>query len=188
MAHYETGIMKGTVKTFIQDERGEFGFILPDDGGADIFFHATTVREYDITLTPKKGDRVEVDFHTVDTGKNKGGRRAAEVLAYAIKPEPAAELRAGVLKWFREEKGYGFIAPSDGGKDVFLHRSAIDRSLGSSAEAPVGATVEFQMGADPQGRPQVAAFTVTETTPVKKPRTGKSPKRRRAPKPVATVQ
>ena len=37
-------------------------------------------------------------------------------------------MAAGTVKWFNTTKGYGFIAPETGGKDVFVHISAVERS------------------------------------------------------------
>jgi len=55
-------------------------------------------------------------------------------------------MSTGTLKWFNETKGYGFIQPDDGGKDVFVHISAVERAgLRSLAE---GQKVTYEVEAD----------------------------------------
>jgi cold shock protein len=49
----------------------------------------------------------------------------------------------GTVKWFNGQKGYGFIQPSDGGKDVFVHISAVERAGLSSLNE--GQTIEFDV-------------------------------------------
>jgi len=52
-------------------------------------------------------------------------------------------MATGTVKWFNTEKGYGFIKPDEGGKDVFVHISAVERS---GIEAPgEGARIEYEL-------------------------------------------
>ena len=51
-------------------------------------------------------------------------------------------MATGTVKWFNDSKGYGFIAPADGGKDLFVHHSnVVGEGFKSLAE---GAAVEFE--------------------------------------------
>jgi CspA family cold shock protein len=50
-------------------------------------------------------------------------------------------MATGTVKWFNDQKSYGFIAPADGGPDVFVHISAVERAgLSGLAE---GQQIEF---------------------------------------------
>ncbi|MDR9437008.1 MAG: cold-shock protein [Thiohalophilus sp.] len=62
----------------------------------------------------------------------------------------------GTVKWFNESKGFGFITPEDGGKDVFVHFSAIvGDGFRTLAE---GQQVSFEVENGPKG-PQAARVT-----------------------------
>ncbi|NCF64080.1 MAG: cold shock domain-containing protein [Gammaproteobacteria bacterium] len=65
-------------------------------------------------------------------------------------------MTTGTVKWFNESKGFGFISPSDGGKDVFVHFSAIQGSgFKTLAE---GQAVSFDVEDGPKG-PQASNVT-----------------------------
>jgi cold shock protein len=55
-------------------------------------------------------------------------------------------MATGTVKWFNSQKGYGFIQPDDGGKDVFVHISAVERAgMGELAE---GQKVKYEVTMD----------------------------------------
>ena len=55
-------------------------------------------------------------------------------------------MNKGTVKWFNSQKGFGFIQPADGGKDVFVHISAVERAgMGTLNE---GQSISFDIAAD----------------------------------------
>jgi CspA family cold shock protein len=115
-----------------------FGFVTPSDGTQDAFLPMAVLRRagYDdvregASMTCEVGAgakgplvtavlNVDSSTATAPSGGGAGGfeRRA---------PGPATTLE-GAVKWFEAEKGYGFISPDGGGKDVFVHITALRRS------------------------------------------------------------
>jgi CspA family cold shock protein len=64
-------------------------------------------------------------------------------------------MATGTVKWFNETKGFGFIQPDDGGKDVFVHISAVERAgLRSLNE---GQKVSYEMETDRKSGRQSAS-------------------------------
>jgi CspA family cold shock protein len=55
-------------------------------------------------------------------------------------------MATGVVKWFNGQKGFGFIQPDDGGQDVFVHISAVERANMSSLNE--GQKISYEMETD----------------------------------------
>ncbi len=57
-------------------------------------------------------------------------------------------MTTGTVKWYNGQKGYGFIQPEDGGSDVFVHVSAVERAGMQSLQE--GQRVSFELEKDPR--------------------------------------
>jgi cold shock protein len=128
--------VSGVVKWF-NPEKG-FGFVELSDGSADAFLHGSVLTQSGIdAVHPRETLQVRV-------GPGHKGPHVTEVLSVdsstavpmasrrsspqATTPNGPAVEETGTVKWFSTERGYGFIAPNSGGKDVFVHISALERS------------------------------------------------------------
>ena len=69
-------------------------------------------------------------------------------------------MAVGTVKWFNAQKGYGFIQPDDGGKDVFVHISAVERAgLQSLAD---GQRVQYEKQAGRNGKESAENLSLTK--------------------------
>ena len=69
-----------------------------------------------------------------------------------------ATLLNGSVKWFNEEKGYGFIAQEDGGSDVFVHFRQVNNTSGGRVSLAEGQRVTYEVGEGQKG-PQAENVT-----------------------------
>ena len=68
-------------------------------------------------------------------------------------------MATGTVKWFNAQKGFGFIQPEDGSKDVFVHISALERA--GIAQLNEGQRVNFEVKSGRDGRASAENLTVT---------------------------
>ena len=128
--------VSGVVKWF-NPEKG-FGFVELSDGSGDAFLHGSVLTQCGIAAI-QPGETLEVRV-----GPGHKGPHVTEVLSVdRSTATPMASRRSsaqattlngpsveetGTVKWFNAERGYGFIALPNGGQDVFIHVSALERS------------------------------------------------------------
>ena len=122
-----------------------FGFVELADGSGDAFLHVAVLQA---------AGHESVDPGTklsVQVGQGQKGRQVTAVLSVDVSaggaprpparpsPRPSSDRRGrpdtataveieGTVKWFNPEKGFGFVACEDGGKDVFVHISIVERA------------------------------------------------------------
>lgn len=77
---------------------------------------------------------------------NRGGSGAGGLAIY----KKEVHMQTGTVKWFNNAKGYGFITPSDGSEDVFVHFSTIEGDGYKSLNE--GQKVEFEHTQGPKGK------------------------------------
>ena len=76
------------------------------------------------------------------------------------KHEGITLMAKGTVKWFNATKGYGFIEPAEGGKDVFIHISALERAGLRTLQD--GQAVTYEMGEDQRGRTSAENIVVDD--------------------------
>jgi cold shock protein len=115
-----------------------FGFVTPVDGSPDAFLPVAVLRRagYEdlregVSLTCELGDGAKGPLVTsvlkIDNSTATSSPSAATSRFDRRAPRPSLTVE-GAVKRFEPEKGYGFIAPDGGGKDVFIHVTALRRS------------------------------------------------------------
>jgi CspA family cold shock protein len=86
------------------------------------------------------------------------GSAAAPLAHRSNAAEVLQQMATGVVKWFSDEKGFGFITPDDGTQDAFVHFSAIQGD--GFRTLTEGAKVEYELGESPKG-PQATNVRLT---------------------------
>jgi CspA family cold shock protein len=108
-----------------------FGFVVPDDESFDAFLHVTTLQNIGAHSV---GEGAILMCTIYDGPKGKQVRDVTEIIhegAQSTVPEINEEdgtmTMGGLVKWYKPEKGFGFIIPDDRMKDIFIHQSCLER-------------------------------------------------------------
>lgn len=128
-----------------------FGFVSPKDGTPDAFLHISALERaghQDIAegativcdLGPGQRGPQVVNIHSIDTST------AAPRAPRRGPSAPVGDPVDGKVKFFSVDKGFGFIAPDDGGKDVFVHIKALERSGLRALESDQRVRITVSMG------------------------------------------
>ncbi|HEU0117556.1 MAG TPA: cold shock domain-containing protein [Alphaproteobacteria bacterium] len=111
-----------------------FGFVAPADGTSDAFMHSSVVSRAGMRDVPE-GTKLIVQI--TDGPKGRQVASIVQVLGMSDVPRsttsrpaptgPEEEL-TGTVKWFKPDKGFGFVTPDDGDRDIFVHRTIVQNA------------------------------------------------------------
>src|SRR6478736_7608417 len=112
-----------------------FGFVTMADGSQDAFLPMAILRRagYDdvregslISCEVSAGAKGPLVTNVLNIDTSTAAAPRAD--GFDRRPSRPAQSLEGAVKWFEPEKGYGFISPDGGGKDIFIHITALRRS------------------------------------------------------------
>lgn len=112
-----------------------FGFAVPEEDPCDAFIHITTLQDAGIK---ELGDGAILSCHVVKGPKGALVTKVEELIDEGINPTPITfrvesledeviETMEGTVKWYKPDKGFGFVIPEDGQKDVFVHKTCLEK-------------------------------------------------------------
>lgn len=140
---FDDGVQTKAVVKWFNVTKG-FGFVAPADGTPDAFLHISVLNRIGLhevgeeteilcqIVQGPKGPQVNRIVEVLGggapapRGERDGGRHAGHRAGYR-EQGPAVEL-SGTVKWFKPDKGFGFVLADDSDKDVFVHKSVLRRS------------------------------------------------------------
>lgn len=153
---------------WFNDPKG-FGFVIPeDDETKDAFIHITKLQEVGIHTLGEgaslvcaiqygpKGAQVTQVIEVIDqgdVGDYQNLHKDIDDIGKTVK-------MGGTVKWYKPQKGFGFIIPDDNGKDVFIHKSCLEKF--QLPDLQTGQRTEIVFRIVPKGREVVSLKIIEE--------------------------
>lgn len=143
-----------------------FGFVAPVDNTPDAFMHVSVLARAGLQQIAE-GTKLLVSI-----GQGPKGRQVLHIVSvlgqmdipiadtHKVVTSGPTEEMTGTVKWYKADKGFGFVAPDDNGKDVFIHKSVVNRLGLSSLDA--GQRLRMDVHTASKGREAVSISLVTE--------------------------
>jgi len=151
------GMKQGTVKVWFEDKG--FGFIAKAEGGDDVFVHRNTLQDgqtlvqgatvsYTAEWAPQRNKFAVTQCLGAAPGSGRPGTPPGATAPAAAAPSAGSTTAVsgtGTVKVWFDEKGFGFITPSTGGSDIFVHRNALQDGQMLNQGSQVTFSAEFSV-------------------------------------------